>query len=110
MPVASPVSDIDASTSYYHKVHTGSVKARHAVQWGNFAGDIAMIVASDDLHVGSLLRDNDPRSLGRMLRVESFDVTFIYALASNSHRLTRILRSAVHYDDKPRRSGYSLVR
>ena len=69
------------------------------------------------IKVGDILRDNNPRSKGRLLYVREIimgppDHTHYVraSLEPASTRLTRIRTDRIHEDDKPRRTGYSVVK
>jgi len=74
------------------------------------------------LAVGTRIRDNDPRMDQRVLRISRFfcegteaDVMFpgaTHVRASGLHTdyRTRIAIRFIHTDDKPRRTGWSVVR
>lgn len=60
---------------------------------------------------GDILKDNDPRSKGRLLYVRKVQAGHVHAaLTPMGTRLTRVRLDRVHTDDKPRRTGYSILR
>ena len=66
------------------------------------------------LRVGDLIRDNDPRTPGRVLRVvdmdfDRFPILHVVACADGYWRRVRIRLDRIHTDGRPRRSGWSLV-
>lgn len=63
---------------------------------------------ADEIRVGDKIRDNDPRMRGRVLTV--VEVLPERVLARWYARPSRILRRRIYTDDKPRRTGFSLVR
>jgi hypothetical protein len=64
------------------------------------------------IKVGDVLKDNDPRSKGRLLYVRWAMVDGFVQVSTTPYgtRLTRIRTNRIHEDDKPRRTGYSLIR
>ena len=62
------------------------------------------------LKVGDVIRDNDPRKTTRApLRVLEIDATHARCRSRYS-LMVRISLLRIHTDDKPRRSGFSVVR
>lgn len=67
------------------------------------------------LAVADTIRDNDPRMPGRTLRIVDFeadenDSRKVRAVCTSGRgRDVRILVSRIFMDDKPRRSGWTLV-
>lgn len=60
------------------------------------------------LAVGDFIKDNDPRMTGRpAMRVAAIGQTHVDALLGA--RRVVILRSRIHTDGKPRRSGFSRI-
>ena len=63
------------------------------------------------ISVGDILRDNDPRSKGRLLYVRKVQAGHVHAATTPMGvRLTRVRQDRIHEDDKPRRTGYSVIR
>jgi hypothetical protein len=62
------------------------------------------------IKVGDVLKDNDPRSAGRLLYVRKLSPGHVHAATAERERLTRIRADRIHEDDKPRRTGYSVVK
>lgn len=65
--------------------------------------------ATSTLRIGDRIKDNDPRMHGRVLAIQSLDDTFAYVherLRSYNHR---VRRDRIYTDDKPRKSGFSLL-
>ena len=62
-----------------------------------------------DLKPGDKIKDNDPRMTGRILRIE--EVSRTHCLARNVHggALVKIRMNRVYLDEKPRRSGFSII-
>lgn len=62
-----------------------------------------------ELKVGDMIRDNDPRMKYRLrYQVSLISSTHVYANLSALDEV-RVKREKVYTDDKPRRSGWSLV-
>lgn len=64
---------------------------------------------NEDLKAGVRIKDNDPRMPNRVLKVYAVGPDWVRA-ADRSGRAFSIQRRRVHTDDKPRRTGFSLVR
>ena len=67
------------------------------------------------MNIGDIIIDNDPRTCGRRLIIESFDgTTHIIAKPINNrtsatiHRKSRIARANIYPDSKPRKTGFTL--
>lgn len=66
-----------------------------------------------ELKVGDLIRDNDPRApFVRTLEVRTIENGNVWAAVKNTERQhwTRISLDRIFTDDKPRRSGWSLLK
>ena len=64
------------------------------------------------IRVGQFIRDNDPRNPNRILMIDEIDDTHVIARPEGWHaakRKARIAIKYIHLDDKPRRSGWSVV-
>ncbi len=64
----------------------------------------------EDLKVGDRIKDNDPRMGSRYLRVTRIGITAVDAEHPISKRVFTIARSRIYGDDKPRKSGFSVMR
>lgn len=62
---------------------------------------------SEQLNVGDLIKDNDPRMTGRVLRV--FDICGDMVRALGGGKIAVLSRRRIYTDSKPRRSGFSKV-
>ena len=64
-----------------------------------------------ELKVGDIIRDNDPRTTrDRKLVVMSFGSQYVEARETPNGRNYILARKRIYTDDKPRRSGFSVVR
>jgi len=64
---------------------------------------------NDELNVGDLIRDNDPRMRGRVLTITHILPNGV--AAKDGIGKTRLyLRNRIHTDGKPRRGGFDLIR
>lgn len=61
-----------------------------------------------ELKIGDKVKDNDPRSLHRVLTITSVGNETVMAVFAARH--SRISIRRIHTDGKPRRSGFSLLR
>lgn len=66
-----------------------------------------------DIKPHDIIKDNDPRTDGRLLEVVEVGDRYIYAVSAVLQRPPlrkhRILKNRIHTDGKLRRSGFSLV-
>lgn len=63
------------------------------------------------IEIGDVLKDNDPRSKGRLLYVRKVHAGHVHAATTPMGvRLTRVRLSRCFDDDKPRRTGYSRLK
>ena len=67
------------------------------------------------MNIGDIIRDNDPRTGGRMLVIESFDGNhhvkarpITNSKQSAARRRSRIAVASIYADDKPRKTGFTL--
>ena len=59
---------------------------------------------------GDHIKDNDPRMYNRVLEVLDVGKTHVTATRGLRWPTVKIRRDRIHTDDKPRRSGFSLVK
>lgn len=61
--------------------------------------------------IGRLIKDNDPRMPNRILQIRRVENGFVFASKRRDQTtgLTRIRMDRLHTDDKPRRSGWSVI-
>ena len=62
-----------------------------------------------EIRPGDKIRDNDPRENGRTLTVEHVEDGHAHCTSPRSAYRTRIRLDRIYTDDKPRKSGFSLV-
>lgn len=68
------------------------------------------MTSGQKVKVGDRIKDNDPRVDNRVLTVIEVGYTFVRARQEGLSRAVRIAPERIHVDDKPRRTGFSLLK
>ncbi len=63
-----------------------------------------------ELKVGDMIKDNDPRMVGRVLRITELLPHGVRATRGGGFPDVGIRRRSIFTDDKPRRTGFSVIR